>query len=226
MTMREDTAYYHATIIRYAEALLHSKLSALEAELEELSVSSKKPLPDRSRPLEVSAQPFVSFAKDFTELSRLLYENQSEPIRVRHHCARIIEYFREQNVSIERVRRAPSIIGDEHKQLACIRTFCEHLDTPTHARFRTRDSRFIMTLIWDDALPEDITHIIHAQHPEQLLIKHLSEGRLSTFIRLLSCQQAGLTVRCQKITTKRLAFSWVRARQLQIQLHPDSQPST
>lgn len=211
MATHQDSATHQAIIIRYAESLLRSKLSALQTELEGLSQTNSQPSP-------ISANPFVSYATMFTELSRLIYGIHSEELRERHHCSRTIAHFRERGVHILRIRRAPSVIGDETKQLASIKRFCEALPQPQAAHFRTRSSRFVMTLEFEHQISKDITHVTLAQHPERVLIEHLSESRLLTYVLLLSCQETGVHVRCKGTNTNRLSFSWDLAQQLQLPL--------
>ncbi len=212
MASHEDTAALQAIIMRYAESLLYSKLTALQTEIESLAEAQGP------QPLLTSAEPFVGYATIFTELSRLALNEHAVDFRERHHCSRTISYFRSQNVHIERTRRAPSVMGDEVKQLTCIKRFCKALPKPRVAHFRTRSNRFVMTLEFERHIPLDIAHITRTQYPQRLLMQHLSEERLRAYVLLLSCQEIGVHVRSKRANTNRLSFSWNQAQQLQIPL--------
>lgn len=206
MPNREDPSLYRGILVRFAEALLTSKLTALEA-----AVRSDEP-----QLMKQSARDYAHFARLY---AILFIPSQPEPNTKRHHCRYLFDYLHTHNIAIQRVRRAPQVIGDERVQLARFVSFIRQIsDTPDTATFRQRGDRFVMTLIWRNTIPKRIASLVLSQLPERNLINHLSEDWLETYILLLALQQSGVQVHCQGATTKRLSFSWRRARQLQIKL--------
>ena len=192
--------------MRYAEALLASKLSALQTaqELRDSSVFHE------------AASHFTHFAQLHSLLVTL---HESTPNAARHSCARFFTHLKQNAVVIHRVRRAPQVHGDETMQLQATRDVLALMNgKPTDAYFRLRDDRFVMTLEWHNLIPTHINALLLAQDTERTLVRNLAEDWLEAYIRLRALRATGIQISCKRLRSRRLTLAWPRARQLQIKL--------
>ncbi len=206
MSTREDPVLYREVILRYAEALLASKLSALRA---------AQRLDDNTI--------FREAATDFTHFAQLhsllVTLRENTPDAVRHNCARFFAHLKQNTVVIHRVRRPPQVHGDEIMQLQSTYELLSLIPTsPSDAYFRLRNDRFAMTLEWRRHIPPHINTLLLTQDAERTLVHNLAEDWLEAYIRLRALRATGMQVGSNRLQSRRITFTWPRARQLQIAL--------